>query len=61
MDAIRLSSAINVLLLENDDGWTLVDTGTANSAGRIQEAVTALGSGPEDLKRIFVTDVGVAA
>ena len=40
VDAIRLSSAINVLLLEDDDGWTLVDTGTANSAGRIQEAVT---------------------
>ena len=54
VDAIRLSSAINVLLLEDDDGWTLVDTGTANSAGRIQEAVTALGSGP-GLKRIFVT------
>ena len=55
VDAIRLSSAINVLLLEDDDGWTLVDTGTPNSAGRIQEAITALGSGPEDLKRIFLT------
>jgi glyoxylase-like metal-dependent hydrolase (beta-lactamase superfamily II) len=55
VDAIRLSNLINVLLLENDDGWTLVDTGTTNSAGRIQEAITALGSGPEDLKRIFLT------
>jgi glyoxylase-like metal-dependent hydrolase (beta-lactamase superfamily II) len=55
VDAIRLHSAINVLLLDDDDGWTLVDTGTANSAGRIQEAITALGSGPEDLKHIFVT------
>jgi glyoxylase-like metal-dependent hydrolase (beta-lactamase superfamily II) len=55
VDAIRLSNMINVLLLENDDGWTLVDTGTGNSVGRIREAITALGSGPEDLKRIFLT------
>jgi glyoxylase-like metal-dependent hydrolase (beta-lactamase superfamily II) len=55
VDAIRLSNMINVLLLENDDGWTLVDTGTANSVGRIQDAVTSLGSGPDDLKRIFLT------
>ena len=55
VDAIRLSNAINVLLLENDDGWTLVDTGTGNSVGRIREAIEALGSGPEDLKRIFLT------
>jgi glyoxylase-like metal-dependent hydrolase (beta-lactamase superfamily II) len=55
VDAIRLSNVINVLLLENDDGWTLVDTGTGNSVGRIRDAVAALGSGPEDLKRIFLT------
>jgi glyoxylase-like metal-dependent hydrolase (beta-lactamase superfamily II) len=55
VDAIRPSNMINVLLLENDDGWTLVDTGTANSVGRIRDAITALGSGPEDLKRIFLT------
>jgi glyoxylase-like metal-dependent hydrolase (beta-lactamase superfamily II) len=53
--AIGLKNAINVLLLENDDGWTLVDTGVASSAKRIQEAITSLGSGPEDLKRIFLT------
>jgi glyoxylase-like metal-dependent hydrolase (beta-lactamase superfamily II) len=55
VDAIRLSNMMNVLLLENDDGWTLVDTGTGNSVGRIREAVAALGSGPDDLKRIFLT------
>ena len=55
MDAIGLSNAISVLLLENDDGWTLVDTGTSNSVGRIQEAIATLGSGPEDLERIFLT------
>jgi glyoxylase-like metal-dependent hydrolase (beta-lactamase superfamily II) len=55
VDAIRPSNMINVLLLENVDGWTLVDTGTANSVGRIRDAITALGSGPGDLKRIFLT------
>ncbi len=55
VDAIRRSNAVNVLLLENEDGWTLVDTGTGNSAGLIRDALTALGSGPEDLKRVFLT------
>lgn len=55
VDAIRLSNAVSVLLLANDDGWTLVDTGLASSVGRIREALSALGSGPEDLKRIFIT------
>jgi glyoxylase-like metal-dependent hydrolase (beta-lactamase superfamily II) len=55
VDAIRIPNAINVLLLENDDGWTLVDTGAESEAGRIRDAITALGSGPEDLKRIFLT------
>jgi len=55
VDAIGLKSAINVLLWGNDDGWTLVDTGLASSAGRIREAIASLGSGPDDLKRIFIT------
>lgn len=55
VDAFGLKNAINVLLLENDDGWTLVDTGVAGSADRIKDAIAALGSGPRDLKRIFIT------
>ena len=55
VDAIGLPNAINVLLLENDDGWTLVDTGAEGEADRIRDAITTLGSGPEDLKRIFLT------
>jgi glyoxylase-like metal-dependent hydrolase (beta-lactamase superfamily II) len=55
LDAIGLQNTISVLLLENDDGWTLVDTGLASSVGRIRDALGALGSGPEDLKRIFLT------
>ena len=55
VDAIGFRNAINVLLLENDDGWTLVDTGVAGSVERIKGAITSLGSGPQDLKRIFIT------
>ena len=55
VDAIALKNTINVLLLENDDGWTLVDTGVGSSPSRIREALSALGSGPEDLKRVFIT------
>ena len=55
VDAIGFKNAINVLLLENDDGLTLVDTGVAGSVGRIRDAVASLGSGPDDLKRIFIT------
>ena len=55
VDAIGLQNMISVVLLGNDDGWTLVDTGLASSVGRIREALGTLGSGPEDLKRIFLT------
>ena len=55
VDAVRFSNMISVLLLDNDDGWTLMDTGLASSVGRIRDALGALGSGPEDLKRIFLT------
>jgi glyoxylase-like metal-dependent hydrolase (beta-lactamase superfamily II) len=55
VDAIRFPNAINVLLLENDDGWTLVDTGLEGEASRVRDALAALGSGPEDLKRIFLS------
>lgn len=53
--AIPFPNAINVLLLEDEDGWTLVDTGVGSSVGRIKDALATLGSGPEDLKRIFIT------
>ncbi|MBA3426050.1 MAG: MBL fold metallo-hydrolase [Rubrobacteraceae bacterium] len=55
VDAFAIPNAISVLLLENDDGWTLMDTGVKGSVRRIQEALDALGSGPDDLKRIFLT------
>lgn len=55
VDALGLKNFIHVLLLENDDGLTLVDTGVAGSLDRIKDAIASLGSGPEDLKRIFIT------
>ena len=55
VDAVRFKNTINMLLLENDDGWTLVDTGVESSVGRMKGALASLGSGPEDLKRIFIT------
>jgi glyoxylase-like metal-dependent hydrolase (beta-lactamase superfamily II) len=55
VDALSFSNLISVLLLENDDGWTLVDTGVDGSVERIEEALASLGSGPRDLKRIFIT------
>lgn len=55
VDAFRFANAINVLLIEGDDGWTLVDTGVAGSVGRIKDALTTLGAGPDDLKRILIT------
>ena len=55
VDALGIRNFIHVLLLENDDGLTLVDTGVAGSVGRIRDAIASLGAGPEDLKRIFLT------
>ena len=55
VDAIGFPNAINMLLLENDDGWTLVDTGVESSPDRVREALSELGSGPDDLRRIFLT------
>lgn len=55
VDALPIPNLVNVLLLRDEDGWTLVDTGIGSSVGRIKNALEALGAGPEDLKRIFLT------
>jgi glyoxylase-like metal-dependent hydrolase (beta-lactamase superfamily II) len=55
VDAIGLPNAVNVLLVEGADGWTLVDTGIGSSVKRIQSALATLGGGPEDLKLVFIT------
>ncbi len=55
VDAIGFPNAISVLLVEDGDGWTLIDTGIASSAGRIRDALVTLGGRPEDLRRVFLT------
>lgn len=55
VDAIPIANLINVLLIEGEDGWTLVDTGVGSSVDRIKSALAALDSGPEGLRRIFLT------
>ncbi len=55
VDAIRPSNAINVLLTEEEDGWTLVDTGIAASAPRIEAVLEALGPGIPGLRKVFLT------
>jgi glyoxylase-like metal-dependent hydrolase (beta-lactamase superfamily II) len=55
LDVLPIRNAVTVTLLENDDGWTLVDTGMQGSEESVQDGLRALGSGPEDLKRIFLT------
>jgi glyoxylase-like metal-dependent hydrolase (beta-lactamase superfamily II) len=45
VDAVGLSNTVSVLILEDEDGFTLVDTGLESSVGRIQQALAALGGG----------------
>ena len=54
VDAMGLSNSISVLLIDGDDWWTLVDTGMRASVLRIQEALAALGAGPNELRRIYL-------
>jgi glyoxylase-like metal-dependent hydrolase (beta-lactamase superfamily II) len=53
VDAVKIPYVVSVLLIRDDDGWALVDTG--RSSERILEALAALGAGPERLKRIYLT------
>lgn len=55
VDALPIKNTISILLVEDGEGWTLVDTGVGSSANRIKQALSALGSGPEGLKRVFLT------
>jgi glyoxylase-like metal-dependent hydrolase (beta-lactamase superfamily II) len=55
VDAIALPNAVNVLLVEGSDGWTLVDAGISSSPKRIEAALISLGAKISDLRRIFIT------
>jgi hydroxyacylglutathione hydrolase len=53
VDAVRVPYIVSVLLIRDGDGWVLVDTG--RSSPRIQQALAALGAGPDKLKCIYLT------
>ena len=55
IDTIAIPNAISVLLVADTDGWMLIDTGIRSGALRIQEALSTLGAGPQDLRRIYLT------
>ena len=55
VDVVAIPYAVSVFLLEDDDSWTLVDTGYGNSAGHIRDALIALGARPDGLRRIYLT------
>ena len=55
IDTIAIPNAISVLLVADTDGWTLIDTGVRSGVLRIQEALSTLGAGPQDMRRIYLT------
>jgi glyoxylase-like metal-dependent hydrolase (beta-lactamase superfamily II) len=55
VDAGPYPNAISVLLIAEEEGWALVDTGTHASPFRIQGALASLEVGPDELKRIYLT------
>ena len=55
IDTIAIPNGISVLLVADTDGWTLIDAGVRSGALRIQEALSTLGAGPQDLRRIYLT------
>lgn len=46
---------VNAFLLDSGDGLTLIDTGVADSAPRIAEAIRSIGKDVRDVRRIAVT------
>ena len=55
VDAGPYPNAISVLLIVDEEGWALVDTGSRASPFRIQGALASLEVGPDELKRIYLT------
>ena len=55
VDTVVIPHAVSVLLVADNDGWTLIDTGVRGGVLRIQEALGTFGARPEDLRRIYLT------
>lgn len=48
-------SFVNLYLIDDKDGLTLIDAGFGRSGGKALRTITALGHAPQDLKRILIT------
>ncbi|MBW6455223.1 MAG: MBL fold metallo-hydrolase [Trueperaceae bacterium] len=46
---------VNVVLLEGRDGWTLIDTGTEGTLGRLRASLRRIGAPAGDLRRVLIT------
>jgi glyoxylase-like metal-dependent hydrolase (beta-lactamase superfamily II) len=53
--AAPIPNVVSVVLVAERDGWTLIDTGVQGGVPRIQAALAALGAGPAELRRAFLT------
>jgi glyoxylase-like metal-dependent hydrolase (beta-lactamase superfamily II) len=55
IDAIPFPHLVSVLAVAGESGWTLIDTGIATSARRLQAALSRLGIRPAALAGIYLT------
>lgn len=49
------NGAVNNWLIEDRDGWTLIDTGYPNKHQTLLDALAAFGKNPRDVKRLVLT------
>jgi glyoxylase-like metal-dependent hydrolase (beta-lactamase superfamily II) len=55
VDAVPIRYAISVLLINDAQGWTLVDTGVSITPRVVKHALRSLGATAVDLKTIYLT------
>jgi glyoxylase-like metal-dependent hydrolase (beta-lactamase superfamily II) len=55
IDGIGLANALNILAIDGDRGWTIVDTGISSSPKRIKTALAALGLRTTAVTSIYLT------
>jgi glyoxylase-like metal-dependent hydrolase (beta-lactamase superfamily II) len=58
-DIDEIGSMVHCYLWQWEDGVTLIDMGTPGNAEKILGAVTQLGYGPKDVKRLIVTHADI--
>jgi len=53
------SSYVNIYLCKDDDGWTLIDSGTASGSTVVWNALQSLNLQPADIVRIIITHADI--